>query len=449
MTTMKMSTKIVLNKIKQRDPDQKEFIQAVTEVYDSLLPLFERQPKYLKVFEAIAEPERVIQFRVPWQDDKGVMHINRGFRVQFNLAIGPYKGGLRLHPTVNLSIIKFLGFEQIFKNALTTLPLGGGKGGSDFDPKNKSDSEVLRFCQSFMTELSRHIGPDTDVPAGDIGVGTREVGFMYGQYKRIRNQHSGTFTGKGWGWGGTLIRPQATGYGLVYILECAMADHNVELKGKKICISGSGNVAIHAAEKCIELGARVVTLSDSDGTIHEPESFSQEQLKLIKDIKEKRGRCEEYLNKSKTAKYYKLERPWKVQCDVALPCATQNELNIEQAEMLIANGCKWVFEGSNMSTMSDAIDYLKNYPGVVYFPGKASNAGGVACSGLEMSQNSTRIYWTEKEVDEKLKSIMKQIYRTCKKTAEEMEHQGDFQLGANVAGFQKVADAMLAQGYVI
>jgi len=445
----KNSTENVLDKIKQRDPDQKEFIQAVTEVYESLLPLFEQQPKYLKVFESIAEPERVIQFRVPWQDDKGVMHINRGFRVQFNLAIGPYKGGLRLHPTVNLSIIKFLGFEQTFKNALTTLPLGGGKGGSDFDPKNKSDFEILRFCQSFMTELSRHIGADTDVPAGDIGVGTREIGFMYGQYKRIRNQHNGTFTGKGWGWGGTLIRPQATGYGLVYILECAMKDHKVELRGKKVCISGSGNVATHAAEKCIELGARVLTLSDSNGTIYEPEGFNTKQLKLIKDIKENRGRCEEYLNNSKTAKYYKSERPWKVQCDVALPCATQNELNKEQAEMLTANGCKWVFEGSNMPTTSDAIDHLKSCTGVVYFPGKASNAGGVACSGLEMSQNSTRIYWTETEVDEKLKSIMIEIYKTCKETAKEMKHEGDFQLGANVAGFKKVADAMLAQGYVI
>jgi len=439
----------IIKTVKTRDPHQTEFLQAVEEVLFSLKPIFKENPKYLKVFEAICEPERVIHFRVPWQDDKGNMCINRGFRVQYNQAIGPYKGGLRFHPSVSLSIIKFLGFEQTFKNALTTLPMGGGKGGSDFDPKGKSDSEVLRFCQSFMTELSRHIGPDTDVPAGDIGVGGREIGFMFGQYKRIRNEHTGVLTGKGPGWGGSLIRPEATGYGLVYALECAMIDEKVELKGKKVTISGSGNVAQYAAEKCMQLGAHVMSFSDSNGTIYEKNGFSADQLKTLMDIKnKKKGRCADYAKLSGTAKYMEGERPWSIKCEVALPCATQNEVELEDAKKLVSNGCKYLFEGANMPSTNEAIELFKE-SGVCYFPAKAANAGGVAVSGLEMSQNSARISWTREEVDEKLKAIMKNIYVTCRDTAAELGSPRDFQLGANAAGFKKVADAMLAQGCVI
>lgn len=420
-------------------------MQAVEEVLESLQPLFAKKPHYLKVLSAICEPERAIQFRVPWMDDNNVMQINRGFRVQYNQAIGPYKGGLRFHPSVNLSIIKFLGFEQIFKNALTTLPMGGGKGGSDFDPKGKSDAEVLRFTQSFMTELSRYIGPDIDVPAGDIGVGGREIGYMFGQYKRMNGSHDGCLTGKGQGWGGSLIRPEATGYGAVYALKCCLDSRGEEFKGKRVLISGSGNVAQYAGEKLLEFGASVISFSDSSGTIIEPAGFTRAQLDQIFEIKGRRGRCSEY--KSETSKYHAGVRPWKlVACDVALPCATQNEVDASDASALVANGCQFLFEGANMPSTPEAINIFK--PKGVYFPAKAANAGGVAVSGLEMAQNSARYNWTREEVDGKLKTIMKSIWDQCSNTAEELGHPGDYQLGANAAGFMKVADAMIAQGQV-
>lgn len=447
-SNVKAAMQAILNKVKSRDPDQAEFLQAVEEILYSLEPMFERNHKYLKVFEMMCEPERVIHFRVPWQDDQGVMQMNRGFRVQFNQAIGPYKGGLRFHPSVCLSVIKFLGFEQVFKNALTTLPMGGGKGGSDFDPKGKSDSEVLRFCQSFMLELQRHIGPDTDVPAGDIGVGGREIGFMYGQYKRIRNEHTSVLTGKGLNWGGSLIRPEATGYGLVYALEFAMKDHGQNVSGKKVLISGSGNVALFAGEKCLQLGATVLTYSDSNGTIYEPNGFDEEKLKVLTDIKDKRGRCSDYARASPTCRYMEHTRPWGIPCDVALPSATQNEVSKEDAENLCKNGCKWIFEGSNMSSTNDAIHVYKQH-NICYLPGKAANAGGVAVSGLEMSQNATRVSWPREQVDNNLNSIMKQIYFTCRDVAKDLGSPGDLQLGANAAGFKKVADAMLEQGQII
>uniref|UniRef100_H2YRT5 Glutamate dehydrogenase n=1 Tax=Ciona savignyi TaxID=51511 RepID=H2YRT5_CIOSA len=451
-------------KVRSRDPNQGEFLQAVDEVLSSLRPLFDRYPKYLSVLSAVCEPERVIQFRVPWQDDKGDMQINRGFRVQFNQAIGPYKGGLRFHPSVNLSIIKFLGFEQIFKNALTTLPMGGGKGGCDFDPKGKTDSEVLRFCQSFMTELYKHIGPDVDVPAGDIGVGGREIGFMFGQYKRITNRHQGVLTGKGWGWGGSLIRPEATGiilyigYGLVYALDFAMKDAGECLAGKKVTISGSGNVAQFAAEKCLELGATVLTLSDSAGTIYEVKFYSPHGLIIRAVIKAHVHFIELIAEHSFCSihRYFEGKRPWSVACDVALPSATQNEIEKKDAESLVKNNCKYVFEGANMPSNNDAIEIFKKN-GVVYFPAKAANAGGVAVSGLEMAQNSGRVHWSREEVDAKLKGIMENIYNTSRDTAADLGHPGmmtgyvslcDFQLGANAAGFKKVADAMIAQGQV-
>ncbi|XP_039259098.2 NADP-specific glutamate dehydrogenase-like isoform X2 [Styela clava] len=437
----------VYAKVKSRDPNQTEFLQAVDEVVQSLRPLFERYPKYLQVLATACEPERAIQFRVPWQDDKGVMQVNRGFRVQFNQAIGPYKGGLRFHPSVNLSIIKFLGFEQIFKNALTTLPMGGGKGGSDFDPKGKSDAEVLRFCQSFMTELYRHIGPDCDVPAGDIGVGGREIGFLFGQYKRITHDHVGVLTGKGWGWGGSLIRPEATGYGCVYALNFAAIEHGDTLKGKKVTISGSGNVAQFAAEKCLHFGATVLTFSDSSGTIYEPNGFDKAKCDKLVAIKDRRGRCKEYLQESSTAQYFDGKRPWHIACDVALPSATQNEVEKADADALVKNGCKYVFEGANMPSTNDAIEIFKANK-VVYFPAKAANAGGVAVSGLEMAQNSGRVHWTRQEVDDKLQGIMKNIFETCRDTAKDLGKPGDYQLGANAAGFKKVADAMIAQGQV-
>lgn len=437
----------VFEKVKSRDPNQKEFLQAVDEVLQSLRPLFDRYPKYLNVLPAICEPERAIQFRIPWQDDQGVMQVNRGFRVQFNQAIGPYKGGLRFHPSVNLSIVKFLGFEQIFKNALTTLPMGGGKGGSDFDPKGKTDGEVLRFCQSFMTELYKHIGGDVDVPAGDIGVGGREIGFMFGQYKRITHAHEGVLTGKGWGWGGSLIRPEATGYGLVYALDFAAIEHGDSLKGKKVTISGSGNVAQFAAEKCLHLGAKVLTFSDSSGTIYEPDGFDEEKCAKVVAIKERRGRCQEYLKESSTAQYFEGKRPWHIPCDVALPSATQNEIEEDDAEALAKGGCKYVFEGANMPSNNEAIEIFKNN-GMVYFPAKAANAGGVAVSGLEMAQNSGRAYWTREEVDQKLQGIMKNIFETSRDTAKDLGKAGDYQLGANAAGFKIVADAMIAQGQV-
>lgn len=439
--------KPILDRVIQRNPDDKEFIQAVTEVFTSLEPVAEKHPEYVEngIFERIVEPERQIIFRVPWVDDNGKVQVNRGYRVEFNSAIGPYKGGLRFHPSVNISIIKFLGFEQIFKNALTTLPMGGGKGGSDFDPKGKSDGEVMRFCQSFMTELSRHIGPNTDVPAGDIGVGGREIGYMFGQYKRLRNEFSGTLTGKGLKWGGSLVRTEATGYGLCYFTQAMLQEHGTSFEGKTVVISGSGNVAIYACEKATQLGAKVVALSDSNGYVYDPNGI---QLDVVKDIKEvKRGRIKEYAERVEGAEYHEGKGIWSVKCDIALPCATQNELNGEDAKTLAANGCTAVCEGANMPCTPEAIDVFTE-KGIWYAPGKASNAGGVATSGLEMSQNSLRLSWTFEEVDARLKNIMEEIFKTCSETAKEYGMEGNYMAGANIAGFIKVADSMLAQGIV-
>ena len=439
--------KPILDRVIQRNPDDKEFIQAVTEVFTSLEPVAEKHPEYVEngIFERIVEPERQIIFRVPWVDDNGKVQVNRGYRVEFNSAIGPYKGGLRFHPSVNISIIKFLGFEQIFKNALTTLPMGGGKGGSDFDPKGKSDGEVMRFCQSFMTELSRHIGPNTDVPAGDIGVGGREIGYMFGQYKRLRNEFSGTLTGKGLKWGGSLVRTEATGYGLCYFTQAMLQEHGTSFEGKTVVISGSGNVAIYACEKATQLGAKVVALSDSNGYVYDPNGI---QLDVVKDIKEvKRGRIKEYAERVEGAEYHEGKGIWSVKCDIALPCATQNELNGEDAKTLAANGCAAVCEGANMPCTPEAIDVFTE-KGIWYAPGKASNAGGVATSGLEMSQNSLRLSWTFEEVDARLKSIMEEIFKTCSETAKEYGMEGNYMAGANIAGFIKVADSMLDQGIV-
>ena len=439
--------KPILDRVIQRNPDDKEFIQAVTEVFTSLEPVAKKHPEYVEngIFERIVEPERQIIFRVPWVDDNGKVQVNRGYRVEFNSAIGPYKGGLRFHPSVNISIIKFLGFEQIFKNALTTLPMGGGKGGSDFDPKGKSDGEVMRFCQSFMTELSRHIGPNTDVPAGDIGVGGREIGYMFGQYKRLRNEFSGTLTGKGLKWGGSLVRTEATGYGLCYFTQAMLQEHGTSFEGKTVVISGSGNVAIYACEKATQLGAKVVALSDSNGYVYDPNGI---QLDVVKDIKEvKRGRIKEYAERVEGAEYHEGKGIWSVKCDIALPCATQNELNGEDAKTLAANGCAAVCEGANMPCTPEAIDVFTE-KGIWYAPGKASNAGGVATSGLEMSQNSLRLSWTFEEVDARLKSIMEEIFKTCSETAKEYGMEGNYMAGANIAGFIKVADSMLAQGIV-
>ncbi len=436
-----------LDRVIQRNPDDKEFIQAVTEVFTSLEPVAKKHPEYIEngIFERIVEPERQIIFRVPWVDDNGKVQVNRGYRVEFNSAIGPYKGGLRFHPSVNISIIKFLGFEQIFKNALTTLPMGGGKGGSDFDPKGKSDGEVMRFCQSFMTELSRHIGPNTDVPAGDIGVGGREIGYMFGQYKRLRNEFSGTLTGKGLKWGGSLVRTEATGYGLCYFTEAMLKEHGTSFAGKTVVISGSGNVAIYACEKATQLGAKVVALSDSNGYIYDPNGI---QLDVVKDIKEvKRGRIKEYAERVSGAQYHEGKGIWTIPCDIALPCATQNELTGEDARTLAANGVIAVCEGANMPCTPEAIDVLME-KGIWYAPGKASNAGGVATSGLEMSQNSLRLSWTFEEVDARLKAIMEEIFKTCSETAKEYGMEGNYMAGANIAGFIKVADSMLAQGIV-
>ena len=436
-----------LDRVIQRNPDDKEFIQAVTEVFTSLEPVAKKHPEYIEngIFERIVEPERQIIFRVPWVDDNGKVQVNRGYRVEFNSAIGPYKGGLRFHPSVNISIIKFLGFEQIFKNALTTLPMGGGKGGSDFDPKGKSDGEVMRFCQSFMTELSRHIGPNTDVPAGDIGVGGREIGYMFGQYKRLRNEFSGTLTGKGLKWGGSLVRTEATGYGLCYFTEAMLKEHGTSFAGKTVVISGSGNVAIYACEKATQLGAKVVALSDSNGYVYDPNGI---QLDVVKDIKEvKRGRIKEYAERVSGAQYHEGKGIWTIPCDIALPCATQNELTGEDAKTLAANGVIAVCEGANMPCTPEAIDVLME-KGIWYAPGKASNAGGVATSGLEMSQNSLRLSWTFEEVDARLKAIMEEIFKTCSETAKEYGMEGNYMAGANIAGFIKVADSMLAQGIV-
>lgn len=433
--------------VKKRNPNDKEFLQAVEEVFESLNVIASVHPEELDddVLERLVEPERQIIFRVPWVDDNGKTQVNRGYRVEFNSAIGPYKGGLRFHPSVNISIIKFLGFEQVLKNSLTTLPMGGGKGGSDFDPKGKSDREVMRFCQSFMSELYRHIGPNTDVPAGDIGVGGREVGYLFGQYKRLKNEYSGVLTGKGLTFGGSLIRTEATGYGLCYFTQALLKDNGTSFEGKTVTISGSGNVAIYACEKATQLGAKVVTLSDSNGFVYDPEGID---LDLVKDIKEvRRGRIKEYVEKHPNATYTPNARPWTVPCDIALPCATQNELDLEDAKALVANKVFAVCEGANMPTTPDAIHYLMNN-GVFYAPGKASNAGGVACSGLEMSQNAQHLSWTAEEVDQKLESIMVNIFETCRDTAKEYGHEKEYVVGANIAGFLKVAKAMKAQGTV-
>lgn len=435
-------------KIKAKNPGEVEFHQAVHEVTESLIPFIEENPQYkeAKILERIAEPERVILFRVPWSDDKGEVQINKGYRIEMNSAIGPYKGGLRFHPTVNLGILKFLAFEQVFKNSLTTLPMGGGKGGSDFDPKGKSDNEVMRFCQSFMTELSKHIGPNTDVPAGDIGVGGREIGFMFGQYKRLRNEFTGVLTGKGREWGGSLIRPEATGYGATYFAEEMLKTRGESIKGKTVAISGSGNVAQFATEKVTEMGGKVVTLSDSGGFIYDPDGIDAEKLAWVMHLKNvKRGRIYEYADKY-GVEYHEGKRPWGVKCDVAMPNATQNEINEEDAKTLINNGCYVVSEGANMPSTPEAVEvYLENK--ILYGPGKAANAGGVAVSGLEMSQNSLRFSWTREEVDEKLQRIMKDIHAQCEKYGKDGDFI-DYVKGANVGGFVKVADAMLAQGVV-
>ena len=439
-----------MDRVAERNPNEPEFLQAVEEVAEAIIPFMEEHPKYkhANILERIVEPERVIMFRVPWTDDAGEVHVNRGFRIEFNSAIGPYKGGLRFHPTVNLSILKFLGFEQVFKNSLTTLPMGGGKGGSDFDPKGKSDNEVMRFCQSFMTELARHIGANTDVPAGDIGVGGREIGYMFGQYKRIRNEFTGVLTGKGLNWGGSLIRPEATGYGCVYFAQEMLRHKGDSMKGKTVAISGSGNVAQFAAEKCLQLGAKVVSMSDSKGTIHDPEGIDEDKLAYIMNLKNVvRGRIKEYASAYASAEYLEGQRPWGISVDVALPCATQNELNGEEAATLLANGCVCVAEGANMPSTPEAIEAF-HQAGILFAPGKASNAGGVATSGLEMSQNSLRYNWTREEVDAKLKRIMKDIHGQCVAHGANPDGSVDYVKGANIAGFVKVADSMLDQGVV-
>ena len=436
--------------VKLKNSHEPEFIQAVLEVAETVIPYIEANPKYksTKILERITEPERVIQFRVPWLDDSGEVQVNRGFRVEFNSAIGPYKGGLRFHPSVNLSILKFLGFEQIFKNSLTTLPMGGGKGGSDFDPKGKSDNEVMKFCQSFMTELSRHIGPNTDVPAGDIGVGGREIGYMFGQYKRIRNEFTGVLTGKGINWGGSLIRPEATGYGTVYFAAEMLKTKGDNFTDKVVSISGSGNVAQFACEKATQLGAKVVTMSDSKGFIHDPNGIDAKKLSWIMDLKNnRRGRIMEYASEFDGVSFHENEKPWSIKVDVALPCATQNELNEEQAKQLVENGCMAVAEGANMPCTPEAIALFQSRR-VLFSPGKASNAGGVATSGLEMSQNSLRFNWTSEEVDQKLHNIMLDIHKQCVNFGTQEDGSIDYVKGANIAGFVKVADAMIDQGIV-
>ena len=437
----------VIEQVKAKNAEQPEFIQAVTEVLQSLEPVIEAHPEYEEaaLLERIVEPERVIMFRVPWVDDNGKVQVNRGFRVQFNSAIGPYKGGLRLHPSVNLGIIKFLGFEQIFKNSLTTLPMGGGKGGCDFDPKGKSDMEVMRFCQAFMTELFRHIGADTDVPAGDIGTGAREIGYMFGQYKKIKNVFEGVLTGKGLSFGGSLARTEATGYGLVYLVEEYLKCNGDSFDGKTVCISGSGNVAIYATQKAQQLGAKVVTVSDSTGWVYDPAGIDVALLKQVKEVE--RGRLTEYAARREGVEYHEGRGVWVTPCDIALPCATQNEVHMEDVENLVKNGCKILAEGANMPTTLEATEYVQEH-GIVFFPGKAANAGGVATSGLEMSQNSERLSWTFEEVDAKLKGIMVSIFHAIDDAAKRYGHEGNYVMGANIAGFEKVANAMMAQGIV-
>jgi len=444
-------TKGVLDAVTSRYPWEKEFLQAVREVLTSLDVVVEREPKYRKaaILERLVEPERVILFRVPWQDDRGEYRVNRGFRVEFNSAIGPYKGGLRFHPSVNLGILKFLGFEQIFKNSLTGIGMGGGKGGGDFDPKGKSDDEVMRFCQSFMNELARHIGADTDVPAGDIGVGGREIGYMFGQYKRLKNVFEGVFTGKGLAWGGSLIRPEATGYGNVYFAQEMLRTRGLSFKGKRVAVSGSGNVAQYTVQKVNQLGGKVVTLSDSSGTILDEEGISEEKWRFLMELKNlRRGRIAEYADKFKRARYVEGERPWRLtHAEIALPSATQNELDLDDAKALVAGGCMCVSEGANMPATLEATEYLIA-SNVLFGPGKAANAGGVACSGLEMSQNSMRLSWSSEEVDEKLQRIMVGIHSICRQAAREYNTPENYVNGANIAGFKKVADAMIDQGLV-
>jgi glutamate dehydrogenase (NADP+) len=433
-----------------RNPGEPDFHQAVQEVVESLVPVLQRHPRYLehRILDRLVEPERVVLFRVPWENDHGEIHVNRGYRVEFNSALGPYKGGLRFHPTVNLGVLKFLGFEQIFKNALTTLPMGGGKGGSDFDPKGKSDTEVMRFCQSFMTELARHIGASTDVPAGDIGVGGREIGFLFGQFKRIRNSFEGVLTGKGVNWGGSLIRPEATGYGCVYFAQEMMATRDLDFEDKRVAVSGSGNVAQYAAEKCLEFGAKVVTLSDSSGFVLIEDGLDQSMWEEVIDLKNvRRGRLSELAEKFPSVRYHEGVGVWRVKCDIALPCATQNELDGDDARALVANGCVCVSEGANMPSTPDAVtQFISN--DILYGPGKAANAGGVAVSGLEITQNSMRLRWGREEVDGRLREIMKRIHTSCMDTAAEYDQPGNYVVGANIAGFVKVADAMLDQGLI-
>ncbi len=438
----------VLENLKNNNPNEPEFHQAATEILMTLAPVMEKHPEYEQaaLLERFVEPERVVMFRVPWVDDSGKVRVNKGYRVQFNSAIGPYKGGLRFHPSVNLSIIKFLGLEQILKNSLTGLPIGGGKGGSDFNPKGKSDREIMNFCQSFMTELYRHIGADTDVPAGDIGVGGREIGYLFGQYKRLRNEHVGVLTGRGLSYGGSLVRTEATGYGLVYITEEALKARGDSFKGKTVIISGAGNVAIYACEKAQSLGAKVVAMYDSDGYIYEPDGIKLEVVKNIKEVK--RGRIKDYVNEVKTAKYFEGCRGiWTIPCDIALPCATQNEIDAASAEKLVKNGVKYVAEGANMPSTLEAIEIFQK-SGVVFLPAKAANAGGVATSALEMAQSSGRMFWTFEEVDAKLKNIMINIYRNMESAAKEYGYEGNYVMGANIAGFIKVANAMMAHGVV-
>tara|TARA_R110002020_G_scaffold63170_2_gene168689 strand:+ start:43887 stop:45230 length:1344 start_codon:yes stop_codon:yes gene_type:complete len=447
---MEAKIKAFMEEVMCRNGHEPEFIQAVQEVAETVIPYIAKHEIYngKNILLRMVEPERLISFRVSWVDDNGEIHVNRGYRIQMNSAIGPYKGGLRFHPTVNASILKFLAFEQVFKNSLTTLPMGGGKGGSDFDPKGKSDDEVMRFCHAFMTELCRHIGPNTDVPAGDIGVGAREIGFLFGMYKKIRNEFTGVLTGKGLSWGGSLIRPEATGYGTVYFAQSMLQTKGQKFSGKRVVISGSGNVAQYAAEKALQLGAKVLTLSDSEGFIYDKDGLDSEKLAFVMDLKNnRRGRISEYVKKYPSAEFHKGETPWKIGCDIALPCATQNELGGADAALLVKNGCICVAEGANMPSTPEAIHEFHNAR-ILFAPGKASNAGGVATSGLEMSQNSLRISWTREEVDNRLKDIMEDIHDSCIAYGKEEDGYCNYVKGANIAGFVKVADAMLAQGVI-
>jgi len=449
IATKQSAVEKFMQMVEKRNPAQSEFHQAVYEVAQSIIPFIEEHPEYKKanILERMIEAERILIFRVPWMDDEGNYRVNRGYRVQMNNAIGPYKGGLRFHPGVTLSVLKFLAFEQVFKNSLTTLPMGGGKGGSDFDPKGKSDNEVMRFCQSFMTELFRHIGKDTDVPAGDIGVGSREIGYLFGQFKRLTNEFTGVLTGKGYAYGGSLIRPEATGYGLLFFVDEMLKTKGDSIKGKKVVISGSGNVAQYAIEKTIAFGGIPLTASDSNGFIYDPKGIDTAKLAFLMELKnKKRGRITEYAEKF-GCEYFEGEKPWKIPCDVALPCAVQNELDEDDAQMLVNNGCKLVAEGANMPTTPDAITLLQEN-GILYAPGKASNAGGVAASGLEMTQNSIRLYWTREEVENRLRVIMENIHKQCVQYGKNADGSIDYLRGANIAGFVRVADAMLAEGHV-